>query len=237
MPFALLAVLLIARHSGLSSLGQSGLAALAMGAVGTFLGAFTAFRLERRDRMRRDREREIQNGRRAQLALASQLVLLLNLRQVMVDPVEGDPNAWLSMSPVPLYVEPMLIDFSSLDSLLRPEAGRLIHDLVSAEYTFTHVWGMVKHRNLVHLDLQSRAARIGDKAALDASTVTILKSATRAILDGMRMAINRHSRLVERLGAALRRQYPGEKFMTIETTTLMDDEALMEHERSRGREV
>ena len=234
MPFVLPLLFWITRRVGFSlpSMGT-----LLMAAVGTFVGAYTAFLLERRERAKRQREREVQQGRRAQLALATQLMLLLNLKSNMIDGYEKNPKAWVEMVPVPVFIEPMLIDFGSLDCLLRPEAGRLIHDLVLAEQSFTHIWGMVEERNRVHLEMQKRAALMGDAKALDTNTVAILKSATASILGGVPKEIRRHSRLVESLGAVLRRMYPGESFISIEDQRLLDDDEMQEYERSKGRDV
>jgi hypothetical protein len=208
---------------------------LVMAVVGTFIGAYSAFLLERRERAQRRRAHEVQQGRRAQLALATQLMLLLNLKANMIDGYEDNPRAWVEMVPVPVFIEPMLIDFASLDCLLRPEAGRLIHDLVLAEQSSTHIWGMASERNRVHLDMQRRAALVGDEKALDTNTVAILKSATNSILGGVPKEIKRHFRLVESLGATLRRMYPGESFITIEDHRLRSDKEMQEYEQSRGR--
>ena len=87
--------------------------------------------------------------------------------------------------------------------------------------------------------MQRRKAHVGLQEALDEHTVALLKSATGAISGGLPRAIERHSRLVERLRETLRRFYPdpGETFMTIEKLTLMDDETMREYERSKGRDA
>ena len=237
MPFGLMLLSLVAKRFSSLGIGLPAVGTLVMAVVGTFVGACAAFLLERRERAQRERAREVQQGRRAQLALGSQLMLLLNLKANMIDGFEDNPRAWVEMVPVPVFVDPMLIEFPSLDCLLRPEAGRLIHDLVLAEQSFTHIWGMVTERNRVHLDMQRRAAFEGDQKALDTNTVTILKCATESILGGVPKEIKRHVRLMQRLRQVLRRMYPGESFMTVEDTRLRSDEEMRDYERSKGRDV
>ena len=193
-------------------------------AIGTFVGAFVAFQLERRDRERRERSRRIERGRQAQLALVSQLVLLLNIREKILEEHRDDPDAWKNMSPSPFFPDPMTVDFPSLGFLLRPEAGTLVHNLVVAQFNFSQAIDALRYRTELLLSAQKRSVEVGEEAAFDAYVEAMLRSATTATFSHFDEAIELIAKRLEELRSTLKRTYPDSAFMAVPEVRLLGDD-------------
>ena len=191
-------------------LGPFGLALL-----GTFIGAAVAFHLERRDRARRELRGQVVSGRRAQLALVSQLDVLVNLDEKLVKKYRNDEKAWWKMPPVPFFPEHIPVDFASLDFLLGAASTQLLHDLVVAQFSLSQAISALKYRSTLLDEARSRAAAVGKYEVLDAHTERMLQDATTAVFKHVPEAIEHLHKEFGELWEALRVLHPQEDFMPL----------------------
>lgn len=210
------AIMVVARRCvDVSAFSWGGLRPFGLALLGTFLGAAVAFHLERRDRERRERRRQVESGRRAQLALVSQLDLLVNMDEKLVKNYTNDDKAWWTMPPVPFFPEHIPIDFASLDFLLGPASMQLLHDLVLAQFSLSQALSALKYRSDLLLEARSRAAAVGKHEVLDGHTEKMLRDATKAVFKHMSESIRCLHTEFGKLREALIALHPGEDFMLI----------------------
>ena len=211
-----LAILTVARRFvRLSPSSWGWLEPFGLALLGTFLGAAVAFHLERRDRARRQKRSQVECGRRAQLALVSQLDLLVNMDEKLIKKYRGDDKAWWTMPPVPFFPEHIPIDFTSLDFLLRPEFMQLLHELVLAQFSLSQALSALEYRSSLLTEARSRSAAVGKYEVLDAHTEQMLRDAAKAVFKHMPEAIQHLHTEFGELRTALLALHPGVEFMRI----------------------
>ena len=143
--------------------------------VASFAGAWAAFVLENRRRMREESRRQIGAANRALHTLFQYWNTLEQYRKEVIEPFRGKRDAWLNLAanPVsPTAVHPFKAD--DLQFLLQFGKPQVFADLMLEEQRFDLVVGLIRERsNLVLQEVFPRMAQAGFGVGKQASEADV----------------------------------------------------------------
>lgn len=197
---------------------------LGVAAIGTFVGAWAAFRLERIQRRREKREEEVLAGNEALFVITDQANYLLQLRRRWLEEVESNPFRWMVLQ-VCETESPRRLSEVNLRFLVASTDLNLLPALQVADRTVSQIGRLIEQRNELHRNgLQPAvegAAPAGTPAltaeqiaaALGPRRSKLLSVLTDSIYDGVARAKEQNEAVFRRLQTHLKARYPGAKFI------------------------
>lgn len=130
------------------------LSGLLSAGVGTFVGAYTAFSLERSHALRKELREHAGALRSAQFSIVSMVNCLLNYKVQVLDKYKGNENAYVAMKPYSILYKTMHVDYNSIAFILNSNTPQLLNKMMVAENSFETFVGVVEKRNMKHLEMQ-----------------------------------------------------------------------------------
>jgi len=129
----------------------------------SFVGAYFAFKLQRRRDKDDRQDRDITAANIAIFTLALQANKLHNLKTQFVEPYKGTPLAFLQMPPTTgVDTELLSVDASSLSFLLQTPNPNLLGEVAIASGLYLGVIDAFKQRSRLHLEeFQPKAEEVG----------------------------------------------------------------------------
>jgi len=191
----------------------------------TFVGAWLAFRLEKRHADKRDRDRDLAAGKETRFALAAQYTLIRNLKDQHFDAHLADPLRFLKARPVPVFGPHPKIETAKLLFLLESSDPDLLNHIYLAERRFRSVMGILRQRNRFHLQFQKALAATSPKDEVMAveemerrvgpPLFAHLVHSTDGLYKAFEDALAQNQATTARLQATLNRLFPGHREMKI----------------------
>jgi hypothetical protein len=119
--------------------------------LAAFFGAWFAYRLQDKAKVRKERETNISAANRALFTVFQQVNSLKMLQRDMIDPVRNHPGKFIAMQPV-LYEqhEELQFDFSSLGFLLNTKHKQIVLDLFIEQQRFRAAIKAINYRSALH---------------------------------------------------------------------------------------
>ncbi len=184
-------------------------------AFATFVGAWTAFYLQRLHERRKEFAAQMVAGKSAQFTIVAQLGYLRNIKHQCLDPQEDDPNRALTLLPYALHLKYPQLDLEALQFMLEDEGAQLLNELNVSEQRFITLIGALEQRNITHIEMQQKLAA-GGLAALDQATRHQLKDLTDSIYDLTDDARENLMKGFDRLKKYLEKRFPGVKGLGVD---------------------
>ncbi len=197
--------------------------------LAAFFGAWFAYRLERKQKLSELRKANIAASNRAFFILFQQLNTLALIQKDYLDPLRGQPEAFIAMQPIlPDDHSEMSYDFSSLDFLLSTKHKQLLLDLWLEQQRFREAIRVLNYRSSLHFsEVQPRliAAGIQEKAeylntvfekALGPLLYKTLQRTTEQVFYHVDRTVNSLDNLKGRLGDGLKDLFPEASFLKLE---------------------
>jgi hypothetical protein len=139
-----------------------------MGAgLGTWFGAWAAFRHERKDRERREHREQGEALRRTLYVLLSQRTMLVNIRDQHLLRYQSDPLRHIMVPPFFIAPEELGLEFERLLFVLSTSEADLINRLEVANRGFRTILATISLRNDLHREGQSLLAKSGQTGSVD----------------------------------------------------------------------
>lgn len=187
--------------------------------IGTFFGAWAAFRFELTERTRSARKDESAAGRRALLVLCNQYGHTKRYYEQALKEYVNDEFRWLKLQPFDAFHSFLRLDVNSLGFLLDSPEPNLIQEILLAEEAFLKLVTTVHQRNNVHLNqlqvaIQTLTADFipsnEDKIReiLGQRLVAVLKDLTNSTYDLTESILKLNEVSFNRLNTYLNQHYP-----------------------------
>lgn len=178
--------------------------------IGTFIGAYSAFKLDQNHKKNQENKKNFIAAKRTQFVLVNHYQTLHNIKKQALDEIKDDENRWILLKPLGSYSKYLQMDIDSLVYILDTEDANLLNELLVANDRFETAIGTLQMRNNVHLGFQKKLAEEGEKAFDDATT-TILKDLTDQLYSAVDDSITTNLALFDKLKTFIKEKFPNER--------------------------
>ena len=120
--------------------------------IGTFFGAWAAFKFQIAEQARKDKKGEAAAGRRALLVLCNQYGQTKRFYMQALSKFKDDPFRWVTLQPFDAFHSFLRLDVNSLGFLMDCSEPNIIQEVLLAEEAFLVLVTTVHQRNDVHLN-------------------------------------------------------------------------------------
>jgi hypothetical protein len=201
---------------------------LAAAVFGTFVGAFSAFKLEERSRALELRKRRASDGNLALLTVFQMWNIQRQYQKEVINPRRGHPAAWFSMmATVPQSVGDLAFNSANLEFLFECEDKNLLPGLLLEWRRFTLAMELINRRSDLILRkayprLEAAGVRDGEqleigmiKAILGNSIAAEAEQLGIGIITNVDENVISLQKTYDSLRSGLREVLPGEKLITV----------------------
>ncbi len=198
--------------------------ALASAGAGAFLGAYFAYKKERRHRIEEEHIKQLSGARRSLLILGAQLNALMAYQKNVLDPVRDREPRWLFLGSFTTRAYKNLNqNLGDLDFLLGTNYGKLCFDVLLEEGRFQSAVDVINERARFHAETfqpiihsaqeQNRPIDTEDdvERAVGHLVAGTLRNYTDQVFRHVDHTVESLSKVNEELLEALREHFPGEK--------------------------
>jgi hypothetical protein len=197
--------------------------------IAAFVGAWSAFQLQARDKSEEQRRQRIAAGNRALFTLLQQANTLKLFQMDQVDPVRNSPGRLIEMRPLlPYDLGNLSFDLKELDFLANPKYQQVLFELSIEEARFKETLKTINMRSRLHSEyIQPALARAGIesgrtydgeifKRALGDYLYTSLESLTDAVVFHVDRTVASLVAMKKKLREVLIEYFPKERFIDFE---------------------
>lgn len=211
--------------------------------VGTFAGAFLAFRYETRHRAKQEEATQITKGQQALFTLVAQINTLENLNTQHLAALRNDPGRDLKLLPIAVGHQVPVCDVSSLMFLIRDDA-QLLASLLNGQQSIDTLFYTIQERNRYHTEFQDRMGsyeRAGGRLPAELTAeileqvagkniVRTLMHLTAIVFDGYEHTREKVHSNFAALRDTLKRRFPDAKFLKFD---LIESGSFQQGEQTR----
>jgi hypothetical protein len=151
--------------------------------LAAFFGAWFAYRLQDKVKVRDERAYNISVANRALFTLFQQINILEPIQWQVIDPVRNHPMKFIAMQPVlPLQHEDFQFDFASLGFLLNSSHKQIMLDLFIEQRRFFEAIKAINYRSELHHDqVQPKMERAEIQEGVDYPAEALAAKLTEAL--------------------------------------------------------
>ena len=193
-----------------------------------FVGAYLAFKLERKRRQEELVDDRVAGGNRALYGLFEQWDTLEGFRREVIEPVRGNPEIWYLMQAIPSAPRRPFFDEDDVSFLLDTDAAAIFTRIMTDVRRYHLVTQMIERRSKVLTDeVFARVSQAGVKAnerisdtrleeIVGPKTVNELKTITSHIVTFVDEDLATLPAVFDDLRASLIARFPGRRFIQAE---------------------
>jgi hypothetical protein len=150
--------------------------------LAAFFGAWFAYRLQDRAKVRQEKSSNIIVANRALFTIFQQINTLQVFKMDIIDPVRNHPLIFIAMRPVlNEEYENIKLDFQSLIFLLNTKQKQVLLDLFVEQQRFNGAINCIKYRSKLHLEAQPALESAGINESVDYRPETLTKALEKAL--------------------------------------------------------
>lgn len=160
--------------------------------LAAFFGAWFAYRLQDKAKVRKERASNISIANRALFTVFQQINSLKLFQIDMIDPVRNHPLKFIAMQPI-LHEkhEDLQFDFSILAFLLNTKHKQIVLDLFIEQQRFREAIKAINYRSELHYQAQPFLERAGIQEGVDYPPDALLKTLDDALGPRLHMSLQR----------------------------------------------
>jgi hypothetical protein len=198
--------------------------------VGAFLGAYCAFRYERKSKLEEERFERSKAIRDAQFAITARINSLLVTYSQYLKLQELNPHRWVELPPVLNIRNTVPIPLAELSFLLDAIEPNLLGELLTAADKYDTIFHLINSRNSAHDEFQ----RLYEKDQVSNRLQAQLTNFTDALYEQLPETITRLRSVHDKLGNVISKHYTGLTKLEFgkEAITLMES---IQHAPPAGR--